>query len=129
MHEENKYTIVYGGKNFELPGIGICNTVICEDDGEVPHFHILSKDKSFSLGICLLDASYYDHNNTNYKLNSEQIEILISHLTFTDPSYGSIWNWLLILYYESNENEYTLPHIDDFTSINLMPDYRNLINK
>jgi len=128
MHEETNDTIEIIGLDFILPNIGTCQTVIWGNEGPIPHFHILSKDRSFNLGINLLDATYCDHNKTNYILSDIQIKSLIDHLFHIDGVWSKCTNWcyLLIRYYENNELDYNLPKVDDFTSINLMPDYRNI---
>ena len=128
MHEENELKMMYGCPRFIIPELGYCNLVTFENDGEIPHFHLISSDMSFSIGINLLDASYCDHNKSNYILTEEQIKVLINRLNYYwEDAKCTIWCQLLMYYYDCNEEDFVLPEISDFTSTEMMPNYNNLI--
>lgn len=57
-----------------------CYININPDEGNTPHFHIVSKDSSFECCICIFEAAYFNHKDYHGFLNQDGLDTLDSFL-------------------------------------------------
>jgi hypothetical protein len=68
-------------------------------EGPIPHFHIVSKDKSFDCCICIFDNYYFSHGGMYQSvLNTEQRKLLNDFLSSPNHDSPYATNWQCIRY-------------------------------
>ena len=74
MQNEQYEDAIFGTVNLDT--IGECDIVVkgIEENTDIPHFHVISKDKSFDTSICIYENSYLSENES--KLTDKQASII-----------------------------------------------------
>ena len=56
--------------------LGTCGIYVYNNEGQIPHFHIKSKDKKWECCIEIYRPLYFNHGSKQGKLNNKQCELL-----------------------------------------------------
>lgn len=75
-----------------------CHININPDEGDTPHFHIVSDDTSFECCLCIFEAMYFNHKKHHGFLNQDGLNSLDSFLRETSikAADGKTTNWQYI---------------------------------
>ena len=80
LFQEAEYNSISGRLNQK--SFGELKIEVYANEGQVPHFHIFNKDKSFQSCICIYSANYYGHGGKYlYQFNTKQypnIQLLLN---------------------------------------------------
>jgi hypothetical protein len=90
-------------------------------EGPIPHFHMVSKDKSFDCCICIFDNYYFSHGTHQSVLNTEQRKLLNDFLSSQNHDSPCATNWQCIRYVWIVNNKYTDGRNGDYPTN--QPDY------
>jgi hypothetical protein len=93
-------------------------------EGPIPHFHMVSKDKSFDCCICIFDNYYFSHGMHQSVLNTTQRKSLNEFLSSPNPEFPSATIWETIRYEWIVNNKYTDGRNGDYPTS--QPDYTNI---
>lgn len=105
--------------------IGECSVYVYSDEGPVPHFHIISKNKKFHCCVCIYEPLYFNHGYKTDTLNANQRKLLNNWLK--EKHYKApMTNWEVIdLLWDSNNEENKKYKIQKTST---QPDYTNMEN-
>lgn len=101
-------------------------------EGPIPHFHMVSKDKSFDCCICIFDNYYFNHGGMHQSsLDTEQRKLLNDFMSSPnhDSPYATNWQCIRSIWIANNEdtdgrrNHYPLNQ-PDYTSIRPFSEYK-----
>lgn len=92
-------------------------------EGPIPHFHLVTRDKSFDCCICIFDNYYFNHGTHQSVLNSVQRKSLNDFLSSINNE-SSITNWESIRYAWILNNKYTDGRNGDYPKN--QPDYTEI---
>ena len=67
---------MYGGNLSIGSKIGFCEVFVGDNEGQIPHFHIKTKDKKWECCIEIYRPLYFNHGSKQGKLNNKQCELL-----------------------------------------------------
>ena len=56
--------------------LGTCGIYVYNKEGQIPHFHIKSKDKKWECCVEIYRPLYFNHGSKQGKLNNNQCELL-----------------------------------------------------
>ena len=56
--------------------LGTCGIYVYNKEGQIPHFHIKSKDKKWECCVEIYRPLYFNHGSKQGKLNNKQCELL-----------------------------------------------------
>ena len=56
--------------------LGICGIYVYNNEGQIPHFHIKTKNNNWECCIEIYKPLYFDHGIQQGKLNNKQCELL-----------------------------------------------------
>lgn len=90
--------IVIGSPNFGA-GYGECVVKVYPNEGQIPHFHIESKDGKFKCCPCIFEPLYFNHGTKTGKLSSQQRKILNNWLSNPTNKILPTTNWQNIISY------------------------------
>ena len=77
-----------------LKHLGECSVYIYSNEGPIPHFHLISKNKKFETCICIFEPLYFLHGTKTGTLNSKQRKQLNNWMNQKiDYSDANITNW------------------------------------
>ena len=114
---------------FNTKGLGECKIeVYGPNEGDIPHFHLFNKDKSFESCICIYSANYFAHGGKyKDKLNSKQFSELNKWLKEkSSKAPGNISNWQVIAtMWETNNPDCKFPK---YKKVDKQPIYINMVN-
>ena len=109
-----------------IPKIGDCDIIVRGNEGQIPHFHIISKDKSFESCVCIEQPRYFKHSNKNGELNRKQ-RIALNNFLKTKISvsrnfhrYITIWEFIVISWNIANSHR--------LINVEKQPDYTTMID-
>ena len=96
---------------------------VYSNEGPIPHFHIMTKDKSFETCVRLDSAKYFNHGHIKGKLNTKQIKALVSFLNKKSPKHNgkTIFEIIVMAWNISTDNKTKLS-----LKSTKMPDYIKL---
>ena len=60
----NEYSVESSGNLPSIKKVGKCRVEVYDDEGIIPHFHIIGGDKNFC--ICIHTNKYFSHNKEKY---------------------------------------------------------------
>lgn len=91
----------------EMARVGYANDleilVWTNDGGNIPHFHIRSKD-GFQTCIRLDKADYFHHTGKEGRLNSKQLKALVDFLNQRQRKGLTNWELILLMWNLNNSN-------------------------
>lgn len=88
--DDNK--IVIGSPNFGA-GYRECIIRVYPNEGQIPHFHIESKDRKFKCCPCIFEPLYFNHGSKTGKLSSQQRKMLNNWLSKPIDKTSPITRW------------------------------------
>lgn len=96
---------------------------VFSNEGPIPHFHLMDKDKKFETCIQILKPEYFLHGTKMDILNSQQIKDLVKFLNKKDYANKRLTNFVAICraWNLSSSNEIKVP-----LKKNSIPDYSEL---
>lgn len=87
--------------------LGQCEIKVYGNEGKIPHFHIVNKDKKFNCPVCINDCRYFTHGSKNDTLNNEQAEELYKVMTRKSElktfAGKSVWKVVLMAWVIAND--------------------------
>ena len=88
---------IIGNKSFNPNKIGRCKVLLYGREGNIPHFHIESLNRTFSSCICIYSNNYFSHGD-HYKdeFNSKQRIQLNEWLNQPNAEFSKMSNWEMI---------------------------------
>lgn len=88
---------IIGNEPFNPKKIGRCKVMVYGGEGNIPHFHIESLNRTFSTCICIYSNNYFSHGD-KYKdeFNSKQRVQLNEWLKQPNPEFIQMSNWEMI---------------------------------
>lgn len=93
-------------------------------EGPVPHFHLVTKDRSFDCCICIFDNYYFNHGTHQSVLNSTQRKALNEFLSSINNESLHMTIWESIRYEWIVNNKYTDGRNGDYPKN--QPDYTEI---
>jgi len=100
-------------------------------EGPIPHFHMVSKDKSFDCCVCIFDNYYFNHGTHQSVLNTTQRKKLNEFLSSLNQESLSMTFWESIRFVWIINNKYTDGRRDhyplnqpDYTEIRPFSEYK-----
>ena len=89
--------IISSKGRYNPSGIGECKIEVYSGEGDVPHFHIFSTNKSFNTCVCIYSPNYFAHGDKySGKFNSKQLKQLDEWLNSPNSEEEKINNWKVI---------------------------------
>jgi hypothetical protein len=120
--DQNLYLEAEIGKINLKSQLGMCKIEVYSNEGPVPHFHIISKEKKWECCIEIYRPLYFNHGSKQGKLNNRQCKILDDWMKEKHFPYPLTYWETAALSWELNENPMSnippAPKKPDYTQLN-----------
>lgn len=112
---------IIGSKRFKPSSIGECKIMVYGKEGDIPHFHIESKNKKFECCVKIYSAEYFSHNKYIDILSTRQSKQLNTWMEEINRNYFGLTNWqAVVVAWKLANPEYRFPDKD---KVIYQPDY------